>query len=54
MSKDKPSKENINSALRKTNVRRSLNILKGILLFIILLPLLIMLDMMGMDVFSDD
>lgn len=51
---DKVTKNDNNSALRKTNVRRSLNILKEILLFIILLPLLIMLDMMGMDVFSDD
>lgn len=43
-----------NSALHKTGVKRSFNTLLEVLLFIPLLPLLIMLDMMGMDIFSDD
>ena len=54
MSKDKTSKKDSNSALRKADVRRSFNVLLEVLLFILLLPLLIMLDMIGMDVFSDD
>lgn len=33
---------------------KSFNALLEVLLFILLLPLLIMLDMMGMDVFSND
>ena len=54
MDKDKISKKDRNSALCKTYVRRSFNALLEVLLFILLLPLLIMLDMMGMDIFSDD
>lgn len=52
--KQKSSNEAHSEPLRQCNVRRSLNKLKVIMLFIVLLPLLIMLDMMGMDVFSDD
>lgn len=40
--------------LYKAEIIRGLNKLKLIVLFIILLPLFIMLDMIGMDVFSDD
>ena len=52
--KQKYSNEAHSEPLQQCSVRRGLNKLKEILLFIILLPLLIMLDMMGMDVFSDD
>ena len=52
--KQKSSNEVHSEPLQQCSVRRSLNKLKVIMLFIVLLPLLIMLDMMGMDVFSDD
>lgn len=52
--KKKNLNESENPALNKTDVRRSFNALLEVLLFILLLPLLIMLDIMGMDVFSDD
>ena len=52
--KDKSSENNFNAISHKTDVRLNFNALLEVLLFIILFPLLIMLDIMGMDVFSDD